>query len=54
VNLSRIGAERANATTLRNRVLCQLNGEARLSADDQKRRERIMESLRDARRGGGE
>jgi hypothetical protein len=51
VNLPRIGAEGASATALRNRVLCQLNGESvRLTAADQERRRRVMDALRAARK----
>jgi hypothetical protein len=51
MNLPRIGAEGATATTLRDRALAGLNGESRaLSVLDQKRRERVTDALRDARK----
>jgi hypothetical protein len=40
------------ATDLRDRVLCQLNGESRdLSAEDRRRRERVRDALQGAQKG---
>ena len=52
MNLPRIGAEGTSATTLRDRVLCQMNGESKqLSNADRERRRRITDALRTARKG---
>jgi hypothetical protein len=51
VNLPRI-SQPPTATELRDRVLCQMNGQSReLSAVDQERRKRVIRSLRGARKG---
>jgi hypothetical protein len=55
VNLPRIGAEGASATTLRDRALAGLNGESRgLAAADQERRRRVLRLLRAAQTGRGD
>jgi hypothetical protein len=50
VNLPRIDRP-MNASQLRDRILCQLNGESReLSPEDQRRRERVLRHLQGARK----
>jgi hypothetical protein len=52
VNLPKI-SKPATASELRDRVLAQLNGQARGLSADQERRRRVRESLRAARKGQG-
>ncbi len=52
MNLPKIAGP-TTASALRDRVLCQLNGESRdLSRADQERRERVLRALQGARKAG--